>query len=529
MRRFGGSSGPADPVSSGLVPSEGPAPADTTSAEETDLRAASISGVRWVGLSRVSAEALGLASTVVLARLIAPAGFGHAAVALGFVAVALGISWLGFGTPLIQMPSVSREDVEVATLLSVATGLTLTVATILVLAPYLIAPIFGGREAYLLKLAAPIFLLSGISTVPTALLQRRLAFRRTSQIEIASLAAAPVVSITLASAADLNAEALVFGALATAAVGTTLALIASPPSMPRWRRRHARHIASFGTFAGLVGVTGTLFVNIDYMILGARLPPREVGFYWRAYTLGVDYQSKISGIVTRLALPLYSRAAEDEMRRMREKMLRVHAIVLFPTLTTLIALAPEFVPLFYGERWTPAVFPTQALAVAGMAAVASVGTAPLMFAIGKPRPLLYFFIVLLTGYALIVTWASGYGLRTVVIAVAIYQVALVTAQFYFLDDRQVGIPMRESWRAIRPGLVSSGISLAVAYPTARMLARGGAPDVMILLAVGTLAVAVYAIMLRVLFPTSWRELLSFVRAFLGRRKRGTRAAATAAE
>jgi O-antigen/teichoic acid export membrane protein len=501
------------------MPADGPATVEEARVEGGALREASISGVRWVTLSRVTAEVLAVSSTVALARLIPPAEFGHAAVALGFAAIALGISWLGFGTPLIQMEAITREDIEVATFLSVTTGLALTVATAFILCPYLIAPVFGGREAYLLRIASPIFALSGLATVPNALLQRKLAFRRTSQIEILSLAAGPIVAITLAAAVGLDAEALVSGALATALVSTTLTLLASRPSAARWRRREAANIAGFGAFSGLVGVTGALYLNIDYMILGARLSPTQVGFYWRAYTLGVDYQSKISGIMARLALPLYSRAGSaEDMRKLREKMIRVHTIVLYPVLTTLIAVAPEAVPLIYGPAWTPAVFPTQILAIAGMAAVASVGTAPLMFAVGKPRQLLFFILFLLSGYVLVVTGASGYGLRAVVVAVATYQVVLVIAQLYFLDSRQVGIPLAHSWRAIRPGLVGSAISCVVAYPTARMLASGGASDLVVILAAGTLAVAVYALVLRVVFPAGWAELFAFVRAFLGRRK-----------
>ena len=128
------------------MPGEGPPPADAPRAERADLRAASISGVRWVSLARLVAEVLALGSTVVLARLIPPAEFGHAAVALGFAAIALGISWLGFGTPLIQMPSIEREDVEVATFLSVGTGLILMIATIFVLAPHAVEPVSEGAS-----------------------------------------------------------------------------------------------------------------------------------------------------------------------------------------------------------------------------------------------------------------------------------------------------------------------------------------------------------------------------------------------
>jgi PST family polysaccharide transporter len=372
----------------------------------------------------------------------------------------------------------------------------------------------------LLTLASPIFALSGLGTVPNALLQRRLAFRRTSQIEILSLATGPIVSIVLATVVGLDAEALVIGGLATALVATTLTLLASSPSAPRWRRREAAGIAGFGAFAALVGVTGALYQNVDYMILGARLSPRQVGFYWRAYTLGVDYQSKISGIMSRLALPLYSHAGSaEDMNRLREKMVRIHTIVLFPVLTTLIALAPEAVPLIYGREWTPAVFPTQMLAIAGMAAVAAVGTAPLMFAVGKPRQLFHFALAVLAGYVLVVIGASGYGLRAVVIAVATYHVVFVIAQFYVLDFRQVGIPLGQSWRAVRPGLVTSAISCAVAYPAARMLTSRGTSDLVVVFAAGTLAVVVYALMLRVLFPAGWQELFAFLRAFLGRGRR----------
>jgi hypothetical protein len=43
--------------------------------------------------------------------------------------------------------------------------------------------------------------------------------------------------------------------------------------------------------------------NADYLILAARLHPAQVGFYWRAFQLGVCYQDKISGIMLRTAFP----------------------------------------------------------------------------------------------------------------------------------------------------------------------------------------------------------------------------------
>ena len=513
-------SGPVDPVSSGIVPGECPPPVDEGRISPSDLRAATLSGVRWVSLARVIVEALTITSSVVLARLIPPAEFGRAAIALGFVAIALAIGWVGFGAALVQMQSLEEGDIEAATFLSIATGTALALATIFVLSPVAIEPLFGERVAYLLELASPVFVASGLGTVPNAMLQRRLEFRRLSQIEIVSTVIGPATAIALAAAAGLTGEALVLGGVVSAWTGLALTLLASPLAVPRWRRRGAARVGSFGAYAALATVAGTTFTNIDYAILGARLPAQEVGFYWRGYQVGVEYQRKFSGIMLRLAFPLFSRAGSiEEMRRLRATMVRTQTIVIYPALTTLIALAPELVPLAFGNQWEGAVFPTQILAVAGMASVAVVGSAQITFAVGKPRAVLFFFLVLLGGYAVVVTWASAYGLRTVVIAVAVYQVVLIGAQFYFLESRQVGIPIRETWSAIVPALIASAISFAAAYPIARLLASAETADVLVIFVGGSVALAVYALALRILFPASWHKTIDLARAFLGRSPR----------
>ncbi|MGI8886643.1 MAG: oligosaccharide flippase family protein [Gaiellaceae bacterium] len=485
--------------------------------EPSDLRAASLSGVRWVSLARLIAEMLTVGSSVVLARLIPPAEFGRAAIAYGFVAIALAVAWAGFGSALVQMRSIDREDVEVATFLSVGTGGALALVIPFLLAPYVIAPLFGERVAYLLVLASPTFLASGLGAVPTAILQRQLKFRRLSEIEIVALVAGIAAAIVLAAVGELDGEAIVLGGVTTAWVGTVQTLLVVRPAIPRWRRHRAGGIASFGAFAALTAVIGTLFNNVDYAILGARLSPQDVGFYWRAYQVGVEYQSKISGIVLRLAFPIFSRTADlGEMRRLRGKMLRAQTIAIYPVLTTLIALAPEVVPLAYGPAWEPAVFPTQVLAAAGMAAAAVAGSAQMAFAAGKPRAVLWFFIALLAGYVVVVTWSSAFGLRTVVIAVAAYQVVFAVLQFYSLDHRQMGIPLRDSWNGIFPALAASLISLSATYPTVRLISAAGALDVVVILVGGIVAVSMYALALRVLFPVSWHQTAALARALVVR-------------
>lgn len=484
------------------------------------LREASLTGVRWSSGTRLMAEALSFGGSVVLAHLIAPAEFGLAAIALGIALIAPSITGASFGVPLVQMRVVDRAHLEAATVLSVATGVGLTLATIFVISPFVIEPIFGSRVAYLLQLASVTFALAGIGTVPNALLQRALRFRRLSEIEIASIVTGPATSISLAVTTNLSAEAIVLGGVATAAVGTLLTVISAPRVGFGWHRAPARDVGGIGVFAALTALVNALSTSVHYTILGARLPANDVGLFWRAYQLAVGYQTKVGSITMRIAFPLFSRSGSlDEMRHLRGRILQMQSIVIFPLLAMLILLAPELVPLLFGSAWEDAAFPTQVLAVAGAATIAASAGGPLAFAAGKGRRLFYFNLVQLIGFAAVVLWTSSYGIRVVAVAIAAYQVLLVAAQFVYLESRGVGIPLRETWEALVPATVASGASLAVAYPTVRLLLPDVGDTVLVLVGSAFL-VGLYALVLRVVFPSSWfavvRNLAAVARPGAGR-------------
>jgi O-antigen/teichoic acid export membrane protein len=489
------------------------------------LREASLAGVRWGSVTRLVAEVLVFVGSIVLARLIAPAEFGVAVVAHGIAAIAPAVAWTSFGVPLVRMTALDRAHIEAATVLSLATGTGLMLVTIFVIAPNAIEPTFGSRVAYLLNLAAPTFALAGIGTVPNALLQRDLRFRRLSEIEMASITTTPVTSISLAATTSLGGEAIVLGGVAAAAVGTLGAVVSAPRVGLGWRRAHARDVAGQGLFAALTALTSSLSRNIHYAILGARLPALDVGLFWRGYQLAVGYQAKLGTITARLAFPLFSRSENlDEMRHLRSRILQLQSIVLFPLLAALIVVGPELVPLVYGREWEEAAFPVQVLAVAGMGTIAASAGSGLAFAAGKGRPLFIFNLVRLAVFTAVVAWSSSYGFRTVAVAIAVHQVVVVAAQFAYLESRHVGVPLRETWAALVPGSVASAAAFAVAYPTVRLFMRD-IDDMAVILAGGAVSLGVYALVLRFVFPASWLTAVKLLIALA--RPNARRAAADA--
>jgi lipopolysaccharide exporter len=468
------------------------------------LKEATLSGIRWLMLTRVASEALALAAMVALARLVSPAAFGQAAVALIFLPLATILTFEGFASALVQRERVDAEHLHAATLMSFLGGALLS-ALALGLAPLAWQPLFGTDTAQLMALAAPIFVLAGIGGVPRALLWRRLDFRRMGLIDTASLMLGNALAVALALA-GLQGRAIVWGALAQVSLNTLLLLAAAPPPRPRLHLRAQREIGAFGVPAALAGLVDVLFRNVDYAILAARLPAAQTGIYWRAFNLGVVYQDKLSGVMMQLAFPVYSRTeSHAQLRGMHERATRVHAAVIFPLLALLIVVAPLLIPWLLGPRWAPSVRPTQILAVAGMVAAILTGYPQVMLALGRPRALLRFNLAMLLGYAAVIALAASHGLVVISIAAATFYLAILAGVYRLLLRRHLGISIRGLLAELGPALAGCLALAAVAVPLQALLSPMLAPLPALAL-VGAAGLASYVGTLRAVSPPAWRDL-----------------------
>jgi lipopolysaccharide exporter len=489
-----------------------------------DLKEATLTGIRWVTVARVAAEVVALVTTVVVARLLPPAEFGQAALAMAVALFARGIVGEAFSTPLIQRKTLESGHLRSAALMSIACGAGLSALTFGLASP-VGGPLFGERVADLIQLASPAFLIASLGVVPYGVLQRWLEFRRLSIAEIASLYAAAAVTLGLALL-GVEAEALVLGLLAGTAVSTGLLVLWAPGVIsPGWHPGPAKDIAGFGLSAAMSSALFTGTRNIDYAILSAKLSAAQVGFYWRAFQLGVEYQGKITRVMQTLSLPVFSRAASfEDMKSLRARIVRVHATAVFPLLFLYVALAPELVPWLFGERWEPTVVPSQILAVVGLTWTLGAGTAALLLAARHPHALLVNNVVSLIALGVVVFFTADHGLTAVCIGVAAFNVVGLLASYYVLVDRLLGIPIAQLGRDVLPALVGGVALFAVALPAVHLLSEASIGTFPLLLIVAVLALAAYLATLRAAFQEEWADLVLLARR-VARRPRAEQEAA----
>lgn len=471
-------------------------------------------GLRWVAMTRVASEVFNFVAIVVLAHLIAPAAFGRAAVALIFVPLAVILTFEGFSSALVQRETVDEDDRRSAMFMSLVGGAVLT-ALVYGLTDPLWRPLFGDQTAALIQLISPVMFIGAVGGVSLATLLRALDFRRTGLTEATAALAGNSITIVLA-VEGLGARALVLGALIQLAIGSALLIAASRPPLPRWSWPAQRRISSFGLPAAMSGLVDTVFRNIDYAILAARTSATETGLYYRAFNLGVVYQTKLSGVMAQVAYPVYSRAKGDiaQLRSMYERAARVHAAVIFPLQALLIVLAPVLVPYMFGKAWAPAVQATQILAVAGMFATVMVGYPQVMLALGRPRQLLSFSVVRLGIYAAVVLLASRHGLVTIALAVTGAYLVLLLIAYRFLLQRYAGISIRRLAPELGPALAGCLVMLAITAPLMHVL-DGQLPRLLQLALVSAVGLCVYALVLALAFPAAWSDARTLVTQVLG--------------
>jgi O-antigen/teichoic acid export membrane protein len=469
------------------------------------FKEATISGVRWVMLTRAVSEVLALGCIVLLARHVSPAAFGHAAVAVIFVPLAGILTFEGFASALVQRDEVDERHRRVAMLTSLLGGLVLSLL-VLGLVPLVWRPVFGAKTAELIALVSPVFLFASLGTVSRATLWRQLDFRRMSLIDMRATIVGNVVPVALALALGLGATAIVVGALAQVLLSSLQLLFAAPPPLPRWHSREQREIGGFGLAAALAGLVDVMFRNVDYAILAAQLPAAQVGIYWRAFNLGVVYQDKLSSVMMQLAFPVYSRTeSRAQIRELHERAARVHAAVIFPLLASLIVLGPVLIPFVLGGEWIPAVRPAQILAIAGMVAAVLTGYPQVMLAVGKPRRLLKFNVVMLLGYAAIVAAVAQQGLITIAIAVVVAYLVILVGVYRFMLQREVGISVARLVPELGPAIAGCLALAVVDEPLRRLLdpAIGAAPTLVLAGSAGILA---YCFTLRRVSRATWNDL-----------------------
>jgi O-antigen/teichoic acid export membrane protein len=472
---------------------------------QADLVGRSVRGGAVTMASQALKFALGLGSTVVLARLLTPKDYGLIGMVTAVTGFVIMFKDLGLSQATVQRDEITHEQISALFWLNVALSigaLGLTCA----LAPAIAWFYHEPRLTAITVGLAGAFIFSGLSVQHQALLQRQMRFGALAAIDIVAMVTGITVAIVMA------AYGARYWALVANQVVMALVVASGVWIVCRWRPRLAirrsgvRSLLSFGGYLTGSNVVNYVARNLDNVLIGWRWGAQPLGLYSRAYNLLLLPLRQINVPITAVAMPGLSRLQHDpaRFRRYYLEALTLIISVTMPIIVPMILLSDELVLLVLGEQWRGAAVIFRLLGISALAQPICNTVGWLYMPTGRTERMFKWTIAGSLVCALAFAVGLHWGARGVALCYAVAMMLQLWPCMHYAT-RGLSISTRDIFGAALLPLVASVIAGAACFGL-RLVVRAAFPLWATVLVCTAATLGVYAIVLLYVFGTSGRWL-----------------------
>lgn len=475
------------------------------------LRRRASSGVRWTLIDGVGEKALSLLTTMVLARLLAPADFGLYALMFVVIDTLAIFKNLGLDAAIIQRKDRITAAADTAFYVLPLFGFALF-GLLYVSAPHLAAWLREPKAAPLLQVLGSTIVIMSLGNVPSALLQKQMQFRRHTLANLIGMACYAALAIALAWRGwGVWSLVVAYTVDLTVTAICQWAFVAWRPS-GAFDPQLLRTMLQYSKYVVGAGLIGFLANNADKVIIGRVLGTTALGYYTLACSLAYVVVTQLTRRVYQVAFPAFAEVQEDRPRLRAGflKMVRFLSATAFPVCLLAGLLAQPLILTIYGRQWHPAAPVLAVLALGGAFQVVRMAVNPVLLACGKSSMGLWMNVLQLAILLGVTPWAAkelGLTGAAWVSTAAFGLSALLGAG---ATARYLRVPGRDLLRATGPVgqalVASAAAALAGQWGLAHWPGSTTWPALVPLVLIGSLAAAAYLWVLRQADPTLLNEL-----------------------
>ena len=322
-----------------------------------------VSSLAWAGSIRWLSQAVSWVATLILAHLLSLEDYGLVGMATVYFGLIAMMNEFGLGTAVVTLQQLKNEEIaqinSVAVLLGIG-GFAISCLLAIPLASFYQAP----QLRLVVVIMSVTLVVSAFKTVPYAVLQKDLQFKKVSLLEGAQGMFQPFVTICFA-AWGFGYWALVLGGLLGAAF-SSVSLVWARPFRFAWPRMgKLKETLTFSWQVLVARLSWYVYSNADFVVAGKVLGQAALGAYTFAWTLANVPVDKISSVVIRTT-PAFFAACQDDMAGLRRYLLKTTeglALITAPIALGIALVANDFVPVVLGEKWNPMILPLQILSL----------------------------------------------------------------------------------------------------------------------------------------------------------------------
>ena len=418
-------------------------------------------GAAWLFAESWASALLGLMSSVILAHLLGPEAFGVVALA----GLPLSIAGLFIGRALTECLQ-QKEEISpdlIDTVFWLNTGLAAVFGGLLVAVSGWIGALFDSETvAQIIPLMVFVAFVSSLSGVPSALLERRLAYDQI--VKISAVAGLPTMLVTIGLAwTGWGAWSLVLGSLIGSSIG-----VAGSFYYAKWRPTFQfsfaafQQVWSFNRDTIVLRFLDVVDSSLPGLLLGLFFGERAVGLLGLAEKISAQLGDLLMGPFDEMAMSVTARlqSQKSTIRVLLDQIYAITTSLVYPAAIGLCAIAPLLVPLVYGSAWTDAVIATQFLLLIALRSATANFNISILRGVGETQAPL---IIVSIGIAL------SLGLAPVLLPYGVGGVAALIALRTFLTwpiaakyvERAIGYPAKRQftigWEALLCAVLMGGV------------------------------------------------------------------------
>lgn len=317
-----------------------------------------IRNIGWLGGAELINRVFRLGATVILTRALSLQDYGLAAIVLAVSEFTTVFTLrAGIGGKIVQA---DEEDVEVFCNTAYWLNWILCISLFLIqcIAAFPIARIYNEEKLILpLCVYSLVYLMLPFFAVHNALIDRANRLKITA-ISTAIQSMLNNILIAVFALSGMGMWAFVLPGLFTTPVWIVVTHLNEPwrPKMSFTLKRW-KEIVNFGKDVLGYELLEKLRANLDYLLVGRVLGVEALGIYFFAFNAGLGISLNVINI---MVWPLYPHlcAARNNFAEFKQKYfhsLKTIALVIVPLVILQSSLAPFYVPIISGEKWTEAV------------------------------------------------------------------------------------------------------------------------------------------------------------------------------
>jgi lipopolysaccharide exporter len=355
-----------------------------TSRSVRNLDRAMAKGALWMILARLGDRGLGLISTIILVRLLAPADFGLVAMATSVIAICELFGQVGLDVALIQNQGAARRHYDTAWTFSVI--LSAVTASVLLLVAVPAAQFYGEPRLLPIILSLAVgSLISGFENIGIVAFRKDLRFNREFFFFFGKKLAGFVITVPLA-VIFRSYWALIAGIIAGRLAGVCLSYCMQE-YRPKWSLEARKELFHFSKWMVISNFVTVLNSRGADFIVGKVAGAHALGLFNVSYEMSNLPTSELIAPINRAVFPGYARKSADATALQQGYLNVISIIAAFgiPAAFGISATSKWLVPLLLGDQWVEGIPIVSILAFYGILAAMKTNAHYVYLALGKPQ------------------------------------------------------------------------------------------------------------------------------------------------